>query len=194
MARHLDTSGRRARASAVAVALAAAAGLHLAAFPQHLDEGAAVAAFFLVAAGAQLVGAVVVQRGVSRRGALIITAGNLALIALWAMSRTVALPGVGHGNAAEPATWLDILAVVAEAVVVVGLLARPVSARLSAAAVPWPATAAVAVVACAAALQWAPPTHAHDTPPSGPTTVRAVEIREPVLAHRHTDHSHGPAR
>lgn len=176
------------------MALAAAAGLHLAAFPQHFEEGAAVAAFFLVTAGAQLAAAIAVQRGVSRRGALVIAAGNLALIVLWAISRTVVLPGVAHGNAAEPATWLDILAVVAEAVVVVGILARPVAARLSAASVPWPATAGVAVLACAAALQWAPPTHAHDVPASAPAAVEAVDIDEPVLAHKHGDHTHGPAR
>jgi hypothetical protein len=197
MAQPLQLQSRSAPARAVAVVLAAAAGLHLAAFPEHLEQGLAVAGFFLVTAAAQLAAAALVQRGVGRRGAVLIAAGNLTLVALWAVSRTVALPGVGHGGAAEAATWLDVLAVVAEAVVAVALLARPSSAKLSAAAVSWPATGAVALVAvvvCVAALQWAPPTHAHDVPHSSPAVAEAVRVREPVLPHHHGSHSHGPAR
>jgi hypothetical protein len=202
--------------------LAVAAGLHLAAFPQHLREGAGVATFFLATAVLQLGAAAFVQlRDPDRRAQLLIAAGNIALITLWAASRSVGVAGAGHGGGPEPVGLLDVLAVAAEAAAVVGLVARPGSAARTSPTVAWPALALVALLVGGAALRWAPTTHAahvhrSPSPPaeahehSAVETVGVVDAVEPVVApvvepvvpadapdvagdhrHGHGEHTHG---
>ena len=172
----------------VAVALAAAAGLHLAAFPQHVEEGAGVATFFLLTAALQLGAAVVVPRGIGRRGRALIAAGSAGLVLLWAVSRSVGVPGSGHGGAPEPVGLLVLLAVAAEITVVAGLLARRASpARLTVGAA-WPASALIAFGICAAALRWVPPGHAHHDSgsPSAPAEIHAPASPVEPVASRST--------
>ncbi len=203
---------RRLAPQGTALALAGAAGLHLAAFPQHLREGAGVASFFLLTALLQLVAAAFVQRGGrGQRARYVIAAGNLGLIALWAASRSVGVAGA-HGGEPEPVGLLDVLAVAAEVVAVVGLLARPGSAARSSPLVAWPALGLTALLVGGAALQWAPTTHADHVhrSPSRPAETQGhngVEAVEPVEAvaplvpvdaldvagdhpHGHGDHPH----
>lgn len=108
---------------ALAGLLAAAGGLHLAALPSHLAESTAAGAFFAAAALGQLLGAVLVAVRPSRRTAVAIIAGNLSVLAIWALSRTTGLPIDGAIGAREPVSLLDGLAAAAEILVVTGGLA-----------------------------------------------------------------------
>lgn len=104
------------------VSSAAAAGVHGAAVQSHLAAGWLVSGFFLLAATAQLVWAAALlvhprNRGLVMAGA----AGNLGVIALWALTRTVGLPfGLAPVEAVGP--W-DLAATAWEALVVWGALA-----------------------------------------------------------------------
>ncbi len=74
----------------------AAAGVHAAVFPHHLDEAFLVGAFFLAITLAQAAWACLVCLDATRRLLLAGIAGNLALVALWAVSRSVGLPVLGR--------------------------------------------------------------------------------------------------
>ncbi|HEX2042722.1 MAG TPA: hypothetical protein VHF24_08790 [Acidimicrobiales bacterium] len=179
-----------------ALVLAAAAGLHLAAFFGHLPEGAAVAPFFLVAAGVQLTTAAAVRRGIRATTAAAFAVANAGLIVVWAVSRTAGLPGV-HAGAPEPIGLLDTLTVVTEAVAVFGLLRR---SRHPAAATGSrqqrrPAVVLTASFVAAAALLLAPSSHGdHDHEPPLPPAVARVDVLAPApdapearQSHHHED-------
>lgn len=119
---------------AVVVTSSMSAGvIHAAVFPHHLRERAVVGAFFALAAITQLVWAVLVTRSASRWLLRAGVAGNVSLICLWAVSRTVGLPaGLADGHRGVGA-W-DLAAFVWELAVVAGCLAllrRPGADRLS---------------------------------------------------------------
>jgi hypothetical protein len=103
--------------------LAAAGGLHLAALPIHLNSSTVAGAFFAVTAATQLLGAVLVVTRPSARTIQAVVAGNIAVLVLWAMSRTTGLPTGGELGVREPFGLLDGLAVGAETLVVVAGLA-----------------------------------------------------------------------
>ena len=144
----------------VAAAAAAVAGLgHLVAMPAHFPVSWAVGLFFLTVGCAQVVlAAVLVIEELSTRAKCAVALAHLALIGLYVASRTRDLPFVplhtsaGHVNPAdvaaaapggngnglpvypgsrvEPVGALDVLAVAAELVLVVALLAMvPARAR-----------------------------------------------------------------
>jgi hypothetical protein len=76
------------------VSCAAAAGAHAAVGPAHFREKTVLGLFFAVAAAAQMGWSVAVAM---RPSALLLrlgVAGNLALVALWALTRTAGLPGL----------------------------------------------------------------------------------------------------
>ena len=104
---------------ALAGLLAAAGGLHLAALPGHLIESAAAGAFFAVTAAAQLLGAVLVATRPSLRTYRAAVAGNVGVLTLWLMSRTIGLPIAGELGVSEPFGLLDGVASAAEILVVV---------------------------------------------------------------------------
>ena len=104
---------------AAAGLLAAAGGLHLAALPGHLNASALAGAFFAATATAQLLGAIVVATRPSSRTLLAVIAGNVAVLALWAMSRTTGLPTGGQLGVREPFGLLDGFAAAAEILVVI---------------------------------------------------------------------------
>ncbi len=172
-----DAPGVRGTArQGVALELAAAAGLHLAALSGHLQQGVAVATFFLFAAALQLAAAVLVHRRIGANAAVAIAVANIGLIVLWALSRTVGVPGGAHGGAPEPVGLLDTLAVVTEGVAVAGLF---VLARRTSPASPSPrrGRSTVVLTACvvgAAALLLAPAPHGHHrhAAPSTPAVAR----------------------
>lgn len=158
----------------VVVALAAAAGLHLAALPRHLEEGAGVASFFLLTAALQLGAAAAASRGIGRRLRALIAAGNATLILLWAVSRSVGLPGSGHAGTVEPVGLLDLLAVGAEITVLVGLFAGRASTPRRPLGAAWSASAVITFLVCGTALQWAPASHGrhdHGSRPAGAETA-----------------------
>lgn len=105
---------RRADAPPVWLALtwAAAAAIHLAVTPEHWADSALLGAFFLLLGLAQCGYAVALVLGASRRLLLAGLVANLAVVLLWAWTRTVALP-VGLGPR-EPAGALDVVATALE--------------------------------------------------------------------------------
>ena len=105
------------------------AGIHAAMVPPHLREGLAPALFFLGCTLAQLGWAERALRRPTPTWLLLGTAGNLAVVAVWAVSRTVGLPG---REAVGP--W-DVTAVACEVVAATAcLLAVRSGARRTA---PW---------------------------------------------------------
>jgi FtsP/CotA-like multicopper oxidase with cupredoxin domain len=78
-----------------AVLTLGAGAIHLAVMPEHLEEYLPFGLFFLVVAAAQIVAAPLLLVRPSRRLAVGVAVGSLALVALWLISRTAGLP-VGH--------------------------------------------------------------------------------------------------
>ena len=116
-----------------AACLSAFAGLiHLAAGPAHLDEWWAYGLFFFLAAAAQATYALVLwTRGVEGWGGWPIVRGKvylagvamtLAIIALWAVSRTVGVPVGPARSGPEGIGALDAASKVVEAALVAVLL------------------------------------------------------------------------
>ncbi|MBB6628364.1 hypothetical protein H5V45_13640 [Nocardioides sp. KIGAM211] len=77
---------------AALVGSAAAAGTHAAVGPAHFEEGLLLGLFFATSALAQLGWAVLALRRTSARLLLVGVAGNLAIVVLWAVTRTWGLP------------------------------------------------------------------------------------------------------
>ncbi|WP_343905239.1 hypothetical protein [Nocardioides aquiterrae] len=71
---------------------AAAAGIHAAMIPAHLRERLVVGAFFVACALVQLAWAERALRRPTRRWLAAGAAGNLAVVGLWAVTRTAGLP------------------------------------------------------------------------------------------------------
>ncbi|AHY46489.1 Hypothetical Protein RradSPS_1206 [Rubrobacter radiotolerans] len=131
---------RTAGSAALPVAvtgLVLAAGIHLWSAPEHFALWWAAGAFFLLAALAQGVGAVVLLRWPARPVLLVGIFGNLALIALYLASRTTGLPLPGsRAGTPEPARALDLACLAAEvaavsALIVAGRLERPAARSLA---------------------------------------------------------------
>lgn len=101
-----------------AAALVVAAGTHVAAANEHRAESAAAAVFFALVAVAQFVSAIAVVRGVSPRARNAIVIGNVALVALWAWSRSTGLQFGPDAGPPEAIGALDLTAVVAQLVAV----------------------------------------------------------------------------
>jgi len=102
------------------VSCTAAAGVHGAVGPAHFREKTVIGLFFVVATTAQVVWSLLV---VARPGQHLLAAGavgNAALIVLWAITRTLGLPGLLPGPEAVGA-W-DLACVAWEAVAVISCL------------------------------------------------------------------------
>lgn len=108
--------------SAIAVASFGAAATHAAVAGTHLEEWGPAGALFLVAAAAQWTVGLVVLAVSSKKLEVAAAAGNAALIAVWATSRTVGLPLGYEPWTAERVGAADALAVVLEAAVVIGAI------------------------------------------------------------------------
>lgn len=174
---------RRVIVAGVSLSLAMAAGLHLAVLPDHLQEGLVIGAFFLVCAVLQLAAAAVVSAGAGARARQVIVIGNLAVIAIWAVSRTVGLPIGPDAGTPEPVSTLDALSFVAELVAIGGLflLARPSKVR-SWRLGPVAGLALTSLLVAGTAMAFTPAEHHHDEP-GAPVHVHVPG--EPA-AHTHT--------
>lgn len=117
----------------LACALAWGAGvIHVAAAVSHLDEFVLFAVFFEVLALAQFAWGVALYRAPSRRLLLVGAIGSLAVVALWAVSRTSGLPiGPSPWRRPEAVGLLDSLATADELALaaIVFLRIRAKSAR-----------------------------------------------------------------
>jgi hypothetical protein len=111
----------------VAGASIGAAGVHGLVMPEHFNEATLYGAFFAIAATLQLGYAALLLRRPS--GVLLATglAGNLAMLCLWLLTRTVAIPFGPAAGSTEPFGVLDVLASSSESLVVIAgsLALRP---------------------------------------------------------------------
>lgn len=133
-------------ASVVAVASFGAAAIHAALIGPHLTEYAPEAAFFAVVAVLQFAAGVVVLASPSRRNLLLVAGGSVALIVLWAISRTVGLPTGAERWTPEAIGTADILAAIFEAAAV-GAASSPILRRRSG-----PGLAAIMLMAAAVTI------------------------------------------
>jgi hypothetical protein len=140
--------------TAIALASIAAGAINLAAAATVGRDSAQNLAFFVVVAAAQLVwGAVALVRA-PRWWLALGAVGNLVVVAIWVVSRTVGLPVGEYAGSTLPVGFADGLATALEAVTVVGataLLVRGRGPARSPARSPG-ATVAAAVVVGALAL------------------------------------------
>ena len=155
-----------------AAALAVAAGTHIAAFDEHLAESTAAAVFFAIVAVLQIVAALVVLRGTNPRVRNAIVIGNVALIALWAWSRTTGLQIGPDAGPPEAIGLLDTAAVLAQLVAVVATVRLTASRRITGLLRPQLALVAIALAVGLAGVRLQPAEHAGHTD-------------APVAAHHH---------
>jgi hypothetical protein len=114
----------------VPAALSIAAGvIHAVVVPEHLEEWWVFGAFFIITAVFQLAWAAVMAL---RPSAIVYTTGGLvngAIIAVWALSRTIGLPIGPEAWMPEPASTLDVAATLTELLLVVSVGAPRSSAH-----------------------------------------------------------------
>jgi hypothetical protein len=103
---------------------AGAAVIHLAAAPSHYREIGDLAAGFVVSAAFQAAWIRWCLAGPSRSTIAIGIAGNLAIVAAWAWTRTIGLPVGELAGSPEPIGFPDGASVVFELLLVTGLVVR----------------------------------------------------------------------
>jgi hypothetical protein len=103
---------------------AGAAVIHLAAAPSHYREIGDLAAGFVVSAAFQAAWIRWCLAGPSRATIAIGLAGNLAIVAAWAWTRTIGLPVGEFAGSPEPVGFPDGASVVFELLLVTGLVIR----------------------------------------------------------------------
>jgi manganese oxidase len=101
-----------------------AALIHAWAMPEHFAEWWGYGVFFLIAAAAQAYYGVALLRQPGRSLLLLGVVGNLSIVSLWAVTRTVGVPFFGpHAGEVESVGLVDLLATVAELTLATVLLA-----------------------------------------------------------------------
>jgi hypothetical protein len=111
--RHLDPA-----LTLAALGTVVAAGVHVAVCPEHYGEGWLYGAFFTVTASLQLVWAALLMFRPDPKVVRAGLAATVALIALWAITRTAGIPlGPERGEVEEVGT-LDVIATTCEVMVV----------------------------------------------------------------------------
>src|SRR5262245_17305277 len=98
----------------------AAAAIHFAVTGDHFQEGVAFGLFFAALAWAQLLWAVGILLAPSRLLLLAGLAGNLGVVAIWAVSRTAGLPVGPEAGTAESGGVADVAATIVELLIVSG--------------------------------------------------------------------------
>jgi len=127
-----------------------AAAIHFGVLGSHYEESWGYGAFFAVVASLQAIWALLVVRSPARWLYWAGAAGNAAVIAIWATTRTAGIPVGPASGEVEDAGFIDVLATGFQALIVLASLAivgwRQMAARQLSTTVLWPATVAVAVV------------------------------------------------
>jgi hypothetical protein len=115
----MTTTTTRRLTILAAILSAIAALIHYSVMPEHFAEWWGYGAFFLVAATAQAVYAVWLLR---ERPSWLLWAGivgNLAIIALWSVTRTIGIPLFGpHAGEVETIGAIDVVSKIAEALLI----------------------------------------------------------------------------
>ncbi|MCU1358536.1 MAG: hypothetical protein JWM89_3954 [Acidimicrobiales bacterium] len=142
----------------------AAAVIHFAMVPVHAGSGLTDPLGFAIVGWFQLAIAAVILTGRDNRRVYTAAAvGNLAVIGLWVLSRTVGLPVGSHKGIVEEVAAIDLLCAVLEGVVVVFAVrllldaGRPRVTRLA------PALAAIAALGVATTVIAAPDAASHSS-------------------------------
>ncbi len=107
---------------AAALASVAAAAVHFAVLGAHFDEWWLYGVFFAVVAWLQTIWALRAVTGVAGWVAWTGAAGNAAVIAVWALTRTAGIPAGPASGEVEDIAFADGLATSLQALVVVGCL------------------------------------------------------------------------
>ena len=186
----IDVRDRR-KPFVTTLSLASAAGLvaavaHAAVVREHLAQWWGYGVFFGVVAVVQTAAAVVLYRRPTPRTLVSVVAGNLALISLYTVSRTIGVPLVGpHAGHPEPVGTVDLIATAAEAVQVVAalvLLRRPAGAAHSIKHAGRFALVALCVLAAVAAAVPGRPVHGRG-PESRIAIFAAGDVPETPIPH-----------
>jgi hypothetical protein len=98
-----------------------AAAVHVFVIERHFAEYWLFGAFFLVLAVLQAAWAIAVVARPGRRLLVLGAAGNLIVVTVWLVTRTVGLPVGPDAGSPEAVAFVDLAATVFEAVVVVGV-------------------------------------------------------------------------
>ena len=109
---------------ALAVASLATAGIHFAVIPEHFEEYVPYGVFFSIVAWLQGLWALGVLIRPTRSILLAAIVGNIALIAMWGVSRSTGLPMGPEPWTPESLGGVDVLCAALEAGIVVGCLQR----------------------------------------------------------------------
>jgi hypothetical protein len=112
----------------LAVISLGAAGIHFAVVGEHFEEYVVFGLFFGTVAWLQGLWAVAVAVAASRPLLWAGLVGNLLIVVVWVISRTVGLPFGPEAGLPEPAAIADVIATMFEVALVVaaaGLLSRP---------------------------------------------------------------------
>jgi energy-coupling factor transporter transmembrane protein EcfT len=114
---------RRLVIAAATLSLLAAA-VHVWVMPEHVREWWGYGAFFLVVAIAQALYPCILLRGVPSSGLIWVgVLGNLAIIGLWAWTRTAGIPLFGpHAGEVETIGAIDVAAKIVEALLIACLV------------------------------------------------------------------------
>jgi hypothetical protein len=115
--------------SLAAVLSLVAAVIHVWVMPEHFAEWWGYGLFFLVAALAQALYALIILRAPTPTVLWLGIIGNLAIIALWLVTRTIGIPVFGpHAGEVEEVGTIDVVSKLIELllVIVLGVLLRTI--------------------------------------------------------------------
>jgi hypothetical protein len=118
----LPARARDGVTAAVVLCAAGAGTIHAAVTPQHFQESIAFGLFFLAVTVGQMSVVVFALHRPARALWASAVAGNIVVLAIWALSRTTGLPIGPHPWTAEPTGLLDVACAAYEAAIVVGCL------------------------------------------------------------------------
>jgi hypothetical protein len=107
----------------VALAGAAAAAVHFVVMPEHFDEATMYGVFFAVAATSQLLYSAMLLARPSRSLLAAGAIGNLTIVVLWLITRTIGIPLGPAAGTTETVGGLDVLATIFELTTAVGAVA-----------------------------------------------------------------------
>jgi hypothetical protein len=186
------TWGEAARAVAAA-GLVGAGVIHFAYAPVHIDEAFTHGAFFVVTGWLQLAfaGVLVLRARPERLWLGAIAVVNLAVVAVWVVSRTVGVPGSDTESVGFPdvaATLLELIVVAAAVLLLLGLLDdRPIAVNAMLGSAGIGAVATVVVVSMAVSPTFAGE-HSHGDDEHGHGS------EQDMAATDGGDHAHAGAR